>query len=37
MSKIIVEVRSGEGGNDAKLLVREQLALYLKFCTRRCL
>ena len=37
MSKIIVEIRSGEGGQDAKLLVRDQVALYVKFCTRRCL
>ncbi len=37
MSKIILEIRAAEGGMDAKLLVREQLALYAKFCTRRCL
>lgn len=37
MSKIILEIRAAEGGADAKLLVRDQLALYVKFCTRRCL
>lgn len=37
MSKIMIEVRGGEGGQDAKLLVREQMAIYAKFCERRCL
>jgi protein subunit release factor A len=37
MNKVIIEIRAAEGGQDAKLLVREQLALYVKFCTRRCL
>jgi protein subunit release factor A len=37
MSKVIIEIRAAEGGMDAKLLVREQLALYIKFCQRRCL
>jgi len=37
MESVVVEVRSGEGGADAKLLVRDQVALYVKFCTRRCL
>lgn len=35
MESVIVEVRSGEGGRDAKLLVRDQVALYSKFCIRR--
>jgi protein subunit release factor A len=33
--KIIVEIRAAEGGDDAKLLVREQMALYTKFAQRR--
>lgn len=37
MESVIIEVRSGEGGDDAKLLVREQMSLYAKFCQRRCL
>lgn len=35
MNKIIVEIRAAEGGDDAKLLVREQMALYVKFSLRR--
>ena len=35
MKSIIVEIRSGEGGLDAKLLVEDQTKLYLKFCIRR--
>lgn len=34
---VIVEIRAGEGGTDAKLLVHEQFALYLKFEARQCL
>lgn len=34
MSTIIIEIRSGEGGNDAKMLVREQMALYVKYAMR---
>lgn len=37
MKTLIVEIRAGEGGEDAKLLVEEQLRLYLRFCQRRCL
>jgi len=37
MKKLILEIRAAEGGTDAKLLVREQLGLYVKFCVRRCL
>jgi len=33
--KTIIEIRAAEGGMDAKLLVREQVALYAKFCQRR--
>lgn len=32
---IIVEVRAGEGGDDAKLLVQDQVAVYVKRCTRK--
>jgi protein subunit release factor A len=35
MSSIILEIRSAEGGEDAKLLVLNQLTIYDKFCTRR--
>lgn len=37
MNKIIIEIRAAEGGDDAKLLVREQVTLYAKFCQRRYL
>lgn len=37
MSIIYVEIHMGEGGEDAKLLVREQVAIYAKYCSRRCL
>lgn len=37
METIIVEIRAAEGGDDAKLLVLEQLGIYLKFALRRCL
>jgi len=35
MPKIIVEIRAAEGGEDAKLLVIDQLAIYKKYCIRR--
>lgn len=34
-STIRVEIRSAEGGDDAKLLAKDQSALYLRFCKRR--
>jgi len=34
---VIVEIRSGEGGKDAKLLVYEQYNVYRKLEGRRCL
>ncbi len=37
MDQVMVEIRAAEGGEDAKLLVREQVSLYSKFCTRKCL
>ena len=35
MDRIMVEVRAAEGGSDAKLLVRDQVAIYEKYCARR--
>lgn len=32
---VIVEVRAGEGGADARLLVRDQVKIYEKFAGRR--
>lgn len=32
--KAILEIRPGEGGNDAKLLVLEQCKIYQRFATR---
>lgn len=37
MNQTIIEIRAAEGGKDAKLLVREQLAVYLKYAARRSL
>ena len=37
MDSVIVEIRAGEGGNDAKLLVREQASVYAAACKRWCL
>lgn len=34
---VIVEIRAAEGGEDAKLLVRDQLAIYAKLADRRFL
>jgi len=34
---VIIEIRSGEGGQDAKLLVTEQYKVYSKFMDRECL
>lgn len=35
MESVIVEIRAGEGGNDAKDLVNEQYTVYTKVCSRR--
>jgi protein subunit release factor A len=35
MDSVILEIRAAEGGDDAKLLVLEQLSIYLKFAGRR--
>lgn len=37
MEAVIVEIRAAEGGDDAKLLVREQLAVYVALGERRAL
>ena len=34
---IIVEIRAAEGGTDSKLLVEDQLGIYLKAISRECL
>jgi protein subunit release factor A len=34
---LIVEVRAAEGGDDAKALVHQQVAIYFRLATRRCL
>ena len=34
MGSIIVEVRAAEGGDDAKLLVVDQMALFVKYASR---
>ena len=35
METIFVEIRAAEGGDDSKLLVRDQLAIYAAFSKRR--
>jgi protein subunit release factor A len=37
MDTVIVEIRAAEGGDDAKLLVLEQLKAYLNAAARHCL
>ena len=34
---LIIEVRAAEGGDDAKALVRDQVAIYAQLATRRSL
>lgn len=34
---VIVEIRAAEGGDDAKLLVQDQFAIYKKAAARYCL
>jgi protein subunit release factor A len=34
---VVVEVRAAEGGDDAKLLVIDQVKIYLRLCARRSL
>lgn len=33
--KMVLEIRAAEGGDDAKMLVKNQLALYTKLAVRR--
>lgn len=35
MDAVIVEVRAGEGGEDARLLVKELVKIYTRFGGRR--
>lgn len=35
MESVVVEIRAAEGGDDAKLLVGEMLAAYVKAGSRR--
>ncbi len=35
MSGLIVEIRAAEGGEDAKLFVKDQFKIYLKYAERR--
>lgn len=35
--KIIVEIRSAEGGDDSKLLIRDMAGVYAKTCKRSSL
>jgi len=37
MEVCTIEIRAAEGGDDAKLLVRQQLEIYAKAWKRRCL
>jgi len=37
METVILEIRAAEGGDDAKLLVKEQLSVYANVAARRCL
>lgn len=32
--KLLIEIRPGEGGEDAKLLMREQAGIYIRFAER---
>lgn len=35
MESVILEIRAAEGGDDAKLLVMEQLSVYVRAAIRR--
>lgn len=37
IEQVIVEIRSAEGGEDAKLLVKDMLSAYSKAAQRECL
>ena len=34
---VIIEIHAAEGGDDAKLLVRDQASVYLNLARRHCL
>lgn len=34
MKSLIIEIRAGEGGRDAQLLVQDQVNIYQKYATR---
>lgn len=34
---VIIEIRAAEGGDDSKLLIRDQLAIYCSAAKRHCL
>lgn len=36
-ASVVVEIRGAEGGDDAKLLVIEQVKIYFRLCGRRSL
>jgi protein subunit release factor A len=35
MSNVIVEIRAAEGGEEARSIAREQLAIYARLASRR--
>lgn len=35
MESVLIEIRAAEGGEDARLLVLEQLAVYVRAAVRR--
>jgi len=35
MEAVILEIRAAEGGDDAKLLVEDQMDIYLRYAGRR--
>jgi protein subunit release factor A len=37
MDSVIVEIRAAEGGDDAKMLVKDQFSAYVRALERRCL
>lgn len=37
MDRLLVEIRSAEGGDDSKLLVIEMVGVYGRACRRSCL
>ena len=36
-NNVHIEIRSAEGGEDARLLVEDMFAIYAKLCVRECL